>query len=90
MPDWVSVTPDDYGNPVYGNILAWTPDEIVVRHEDPSVGKVNLRFPRVGFDVIPAKGRPPEKRREADPMQFDSSAPRPTVDLKAVSRVFDS
>ena len=49
--DWVSVTPDDYGNPVYGNILAWTPDEIIVRHEDPSVGKVNLRFPRVGFDV---------------------------------------
>jgi glutathione S-transferase len=53
--DWVSVTPDDYGNPVYGNILAWTPDEIVVRHEDPSVGEVNLRFPRVGFDVTPAE-----------------------------------
>jgi len=53
--DWVSVTPDDYGNSVYGNILAWTPDEIVVRHEDPSVGKVNLRFPRVGFDVTPAE-----------------------------------
>ena len=53
--DWVSVTPDDYGNAVYGNILAWTPDEIVVRHEDPSVGKVNLRFPRVGFDVTPAQ-----------------------------------
>jgi len=27
----------------------------VVRHEDPSVGKVNLRFPRVGFDVTPAE-----------------------------------
>jgi glutathione S-transferase len=53
--DRVSVTPDDYGNPVYGNILAWKPDEIVVRHEDPSVGKVNLRFPRVGFDVTPAE-----------------------------------
>ena len=53
--DWVSVTPDDYGNAVYGNILAWTPNEIVVRHEDPSVGKVNLRFPRVGFDVTPAQ-----------------------------------
>jgi hypothetical protein len=51
--DWVSVTPDDYGNAVYGNILAWTPDEIVIRHEDPSVGKVNLRFPRVGFDAAP-------------------------------------
>ena len=51
--DWVSVTPDDYGNAIYGSVLAWTPDEIVVRHEDPSVGKVNLRFPRVGFDVAP-------------------------------------
>ena len=48
--DWVSVTPDDYGNPVYGSIsLAWSADEIVIRHEDPSVGKVNLRFPRVGL-----------------------------------------
>jgi len=53
--DWVSVTPDDYGNPVHGSILSWTADEIVVRHEDPSVGKVNLRFPRVGFDVAPAQ-----------------------------------
>jgi glutathione S-transferase len=53
--DWVSVTPDDYGNPVYGRVLEWTPDELVLRHEDPSVGKVNLRFPRVGFDVAPAE-----------------------------------
>ena len=53
--DWVSVTPDDYGNPVHGNILAWTADEIVIRHEDPSVGKVNVHFPRVGFDVAPAQ-----------------------------------
>jgi hypothetical protein len=53
--DWVSVTPDDYGNPVYGSILAWTADEIVLRHEDPSCGRVNLRFPRVGFDVSPAE-----------------------------------
>jgi glutathione S-transferase len=53
--DWVSVTPDDYGNSVYGTILSWTPDEIVIRHEDHSVGKVNLRFPRVGFDAVPAE-----------------------------------
>lgn len=53
--DWVSVTPDDYGNPVYGRMLAWTADEIVVRHEDPTVGKVNLRFPRVGFDTAAAE-----------------------------------
>jgi glutathione S-transferase len=49
--DWVSVTPDDYGNPVYGSLISWAHDEIVLRHEDPSVGQVNLRFPRVGFDT---------------------------------------
>ena len=49
--DWVSVTPDDYGNSVYGSLLSWAHDEIVLRHEDPSVGRVNLRFPRVGFDT---------------------------------------
>jgi glutathione S-transferase len=53
--DWVSVTPDDYGNPVCGSMLAWTTDEVVIRHEDPSVGRVNLHFPRVGFDVAPAR-----------------------------------
>jgi glutathione S-transferase len=52
--DWVSVTPDDYGNPVYGSLLSWADDEVVLRHEDPSVGKVNLRFPRVGFDTAGA------------------------------------
>lgn len=55
--DWVSVTPDDYGNPVHGSLLAWTADEVVVRHEDPAVGKVNLHFPRVGFDTVPAQRR---------------------------------
>jgi glutathione S-transferase len=53
--DWVSVTPNDYGNSVYGRLLSWTALEIVLRHEDPSVGGVNLHFPRVGFDVVPAQ-----------------------------------
>jgi glutathione S-transferase len=56
--DWVSVTPDDYGNPVHGSLLSWTADEVVIRHEDPSVGKVNLHFPRVGFDTAPAERVP--------------------------------
>ena len=46
------MTPDDYGNPVAGRLLAWGADEVVLRHEDPSVGAVNLHFPRVGFDVV--------------------------------------
>jgi hypothetical protein len=41
--------------PLHGTILAWTADEIVIRHEDLSVGKVNVHFPRVGFDVAPAQ-----------------------------------
>ena len=45
------MTPDDYGNPVAGRLLAWSAEEVVLRHEDPSVGAVNLHFPRVGFDV---------------------------------------
>jgi glutathione S-transferase len=53
--DWVSVTPDDYGNPVFGSLLAWKAEEVVIRHEDPSVGRVNLHFPRAGFDVRPAE-----------------------------------
>jgi glutathione S-transferase len=53
--DRVTVTPDDYGNPVAGRLLAWSADEVVLRHEDPSVGAVNLHFPRVGFDVVPAQ-----------------------------------
>lgn len=51
--DWVSVTPDDYGNAVVGQLIAWRDDEVVLRHEDPSVGGVNLHFPRAGFDVVP-------------------------------------
>ena len=49
--DKITVTPDDYGNPVYGTLIAWAENRVVLRHEDPSVGKVNLHFPRVGFDV---------------------------------------
>jgi glutathione S-transferase len=51
--DWVSVTPDDYGNAVFGRLLAWKAEEVVIRHEDPSVGHVNLHFPLAGFDVRP-------------------------------------
>jgi len=55
--DWVSVTPDDYGNSVAGRLLAWNAEEVVLRHEDPSVGAVNLHFPRVGFDVAAEQRR---------------------------------
>lgn len=52
LGDDVSVIADDYGrNPVIGRLLAWTAEEVVIRHVDPSVGDVNLHFPRVGFDI---------------------------------------
>lgn len=54
--DWVSVIPDDYGkNPVVGRLVVWTAEKVVIRHEHPSVGGVNLHFPRIGFDIRPEK-----------------------------------
>jgi hypothetical protein len=47
----VSGTPDDYGNPVHGRRLGWKDEEIIIRHEDPSVGRMNPHFQRTGFDV---------------------------------------
>jgi glutathione S-transferase len=52
---WVSVTPDDYGSPVFGRLLVWDAEEVVIGHEDPSVGRVSLHFPRAGFDVRPER-----------------------------------
>jgi len=42
---------------VAGRLLAWNAEEVVLRHEDPSVGAVNLHFPRVGFDVAAEQRR---------------------------------
>lgn len=54
--DRVNVIADDYGkDPVSGRLIAWTAEEIVIRHEEPSASGVNLHFPRVGFDVVSAK-----------------------------------
>ena len=50
----VSVTPDDTGrDPVRGTLLAASEDTIVLGRTDPIVGRVNLHFPRAGFDVSP-------------------------------------
>jgi glutathione S-transferase len=54
--DVVTVTADDYGrNPISGSLMSWTSDEVVIGHEDASVGRVNLHFPRAGFDVRKVK-----------------------------------
>jgi glutathione S-transferase len=48
----VQVTPDDTGrDPVAGELVASTPQEIVIRRSDPQVGDVHVHFPRAGFVV---------------------------------------
>jgi glutathione S-transferase len=54
--DFVTIAADDYGrDPVLGRLVAWSAETVVIRHEHPCVGAVNLHFPRVGFDIRAAK-----------------------------------
>jgi len=51
----VTVTPDDTGrDPVAGELVASTAQEIVIRRSDPAVGEVHVHVPRAGFVVAPA------------------------------------
>jgi glutathione S-transferase len=51
----VSVTPDDTGrDPVAGELIASSADEIVIRRSDREVGEVCVHFPRAGFVVASA------------------------------------
>lgn len=51
----VSVMPDDYGrNPVSGEIVFVSPQEIAIRREAEGAGSVVVHFPRAGFWVMPA------------------------------------
>jgi glutathione S-transferase len=54
--DRVQVTPDDTGrDPVTGELVSATRDEIVIRRIDEQVGEIAVHFPRAGFQVLPAK-----------------------------------
>ena len=56
LGDEVCVTPDDTGrDPVRGTLLAASRDTITVGRTDPLAGRINLHFPRNGFDVVPSK-----------------------------------
>jgi hypothetical protein len=47
--------PDDYGrDPVVGELIAHSAQEIAIRREDPAAGMVVVHFPRAGFVVLPA------------------------------------
>jgi hypothetical protein len=51
----VHVTPDDYAfDPVAGELVASSVDEVAIRRHDPAVGTVVVHFPRFGFRVAPA------------------------------------
>ena len=51
----VTVTPDDTGrDPVVGELVASSADEIVIRRSDPVVAEVCIHFPRAGFVVASA------------------------------------
>ena len=53
--DQVSVAPDDTGrDPVSGELVALSIDQIAIRRHDPLVGDVTVHFPRAGFVVSPA------------------------------------
>jgi glutathione S-transferase len=51
----VKVTPDDVGkDPVTGELVRSSAQEIVIKRTDPQVGDVHVHFPRAGFVVAPA------------------------------------
>ncbi len=53
--DSVTVTPDDSGrDPVAGELVACSAQEVVIRRTDPLVGDIQVHFPRAGFELVPA------------------------------------
>ena len=52
LGDTVEVLPVDYGfDPVKGELLTASADEIVVRRTDPRAGTLQVHFPRVGYEL---------------------------------------
>jgi glutathione S-transferase len=53
--DRVAVMPDDYGrDPVAGELVFSTAQEIAIKRSDPAIGDVVVHFPRAGFLVVSA------------------------------------
>lgn len=50
----VRVSADDYGrDPVLGELVSSSADEVVLRREHRDVGIVHVHFPRIGFEILP-------------------------------------
>lgn len=48
----LQITPDDSGkDPVVGELISISTEEVVIRRSDPQVGEVAVHFPRAGFVV---------------------------------------
>ena len=44
--------PDDYGfDPVAGELVCSSANQIAVRRRDPALGEIVVHFPRIGFRV---------------------------------------
>jgi len=55
--DKVMVMPDDYGrDPVAGELVRSSAQEIALRRVDPALGEIVVHFPRAGFMVMRAGG----------------------------------
>jgi hypothetical protein len=53
--DRVAVMADDYGrDPIAGEIVRASAQEIAIQRNDPEVGDVVVHFPRAGFLVVRA------------------------------------
>lgn len=53
----VVVRAADYGrDPVEGELVMATANEVAIRREDPRAGVVFVHFPRVGYDITPPRG----------------------------------
>ncbi len=51
----VSVSADDYGrDPIFGTLVAATPERVVIAREDHGLGSLHVHFPRVGYVVTPS------------------------------------
>jgi glutathione S-transferase len=54
----VTVAPTDYGiDPVEGELVLATTNELALRRTDPRAGEVIVHFPRIGFQMVRAEGQ---------------------------------
>ncbi len=50
--DSVTIAANDYGrNPIAGNLVSWSANEIVILREDPEAGAIMIHAPNSGFEV---------------------------------------